>query len=66
MNSLLEQIECIKRELKIRKSVYPKWVMTVRMGQAIADKEIKIMQSVLDSLIGLDEKEFGLGLFKVV
>lgn len=51
---LRQQIDCIKRELNIRETFYPKWVAKQRMQQQQADYEIKAMNEVLRSLTHLD------------
>lgn len=48
--TLPEQIACVRREIALRKSAYPKWVESRRMGQAKADREIEAMEAVLDTL----------------
>ncbi len=51
------QIACIRRELALRKSAYPKWVTNGRMKPEAADHEIQCMQAVHDTLSALrDEK----------
>jgi hypothetical protein len=47
------QIVCIRRELAMRKRVYPKWAMTGRMKPEAADHEINCMQAVHDTLVSL-------------
>jgi hypothetical protein len=46
MISLEDQIRCAARELKIRQSVYPRWVRTRRMKQGTAEEEIARMAAV--------------------
>jgi hypothetical protein len=48
--TLAEQIMCVRRELAIRKSVYPQWVKSKRMKAEAADHEIACMQAVHDTL----------------
>jgi hypothetical protein len=48
-----QQIACLKRELAMRKNVYPKWVDSGRMKPEQAEQEIAAMQSVLDVFTGL-------------
>ena len=43
-----DKFDCARRELKIRKRVYPHWVNNGRMKQASADREIEIMQAIAD------------------
>lgn len=47
---LKEMIDCAKREVKCRYSVYPKLVKSGRMTQDEADKEIKLMYLIQLSL----------------
>lgn len=58
--TLDEQIKCVRREIAMRQSVYPKWVAAKRMKQQQADHEIAAMQSVLRTLesvkAGAEEK----------
>lgn len=51
--TLQAQITCIRRELAMRKNVYPKWVMSGRMKAEAADHEISCLQAVLDTLSAL-------------
>lgn len=51
--NLESQITCIRRELAIRKKVYPNWVLSRRMKPEEADHEIQCMQAVHDTLCGL-------------
>jgi hypothetical protein len=51
--TLEAQITCIRRELAMRKNVYPKWVMSGRMKPEAADHEISCMQAVHDTLTEL-------------
>ncbi len=50
MLSLAIQIECVKRELRMRRHVYPERVARGAMSQAKADQEIEAMASVLEKL----------------
>lgn len=47
MKSLAEQVACVKRELALRRNVYPGWVRNGKMTQAKADHEIECMADVL-------------------
>lgn len=42
-----EKMKEIKRELDMRKRVFPTWVLQGRISQAISDKRIKIMEEIL-------------------
>ncbi len=41
------QIACVKREIRLRERVYPRWIASGRMTQAKADHEIASMRAVL-------------------
>lgn len=38
--------DCIGRELRMRRRVYPAWVMNGRMSQIEADRQIAIMEAI--------------------
>ena len=46
----LEQIACVKREIAMRRRVYPRWVSTGRMKREAAEREIETMEEVLVTL----------------
>ena len=48
-----EQIACLKREIALRKNVYPKWVASKRMTQAKADSEIAAMTAALQTILSV-------------
>lgn len=39
--------EAIERELKLRRSVYPRRIADKKMTQALADKQIAVMEAIL-------------------
>jgi hypothetical protein len=47
---LIEQIQCVEREIALRRRVYPRHVSGGRMTQDFADKQIERMEAVLESL----------------
>jgi hypothetical protein len=49
--SMDDMIGCAKRELLMRKRVYPRWVADDRMTQEKADKEIAFMAAILEHLL---------------
>jgi hypothetical protein len=51
---LAEQIECVERELRYRRHVYPRRVAAKRMTQVSADRELERMEAVLATLKRLD------------
>lgn len=52
-----KQIAAVKREINMRKGVYPKLVANKRLSQEKADDEIATMQAVLKTLEELQAKE---------
>jgi hypothetical protein len=53
--TLDEQIRCVRRELALRKNVYPKWIESGRMKPEVADHEISCLKAVHDTLSRLQE-----------
>jgi hypothetical protein len=56
--TLREQLDCARRELALRKSVYPKWVRENRMTPTKAAHEIAAMEAIhatLEKVLMLDE-----------
>lgn len=51
--TLDDQIRCVRRELALRERCYPAWVRSNRMTQGVADRELLMMQAVLDTLLGM-------------
>lgn len=49
---IVDQIECVKREIRKREEVYPRLVSNGKMRQATADLEIARMRAVLATLEG--------------
>lgn len=54
--SLERQLRCVKREIKKRESVYPRWVEQGRMPKQQADDELEAMRAVLATLLELESK----------
>jgi hypothetical protein len=48
--SIEDQIACVEREIVMRRKVYPRWVGAKKMGKASADRELRAMEAVLDTL----------------
>jgi hypothetical protein len=48
--TLDEQVTCIRRELAMRRNVYPKFIANGRMTPEQADHEMQCMQAVLVTL----------------
>lgn len=55
--SLADQVACVRREIAMRKRVYPRWVEQSRMRQAQADAEILAMEAVLATVEAAAAKE---------
>ena len=47
---LKEMIDCVSREISLRFAVYPKRVREGKMEKETADREIKLMQMIKNSL----------------
>lgn len=54
---LVEQIKSVARELALRRNVYPLWIKSGRMKEKDATHELACMESILQTLKGLEEKE---------
>lgn len=54
--SLSEQIKCVEREIEMRKRVYPRLVISHKMTQGQADKELNLMKAVYQTLIVVSQK----------
>jgi hypothetical protein len=50
MKTITEQIASAKRELALRRNVYPGWVAKERMKQETADHEIACMEAIVATL----------------
>lgn len=48
--TLADEIECLKREIRMREQVYPRWVSNGKMKPDKAEREIAVMKSALESL----------------
>jgi hypothetical protein len=55
--SLNLQIEVVEREIKMRESVYPRWVRSGKMRSGVADYELDGMRHVLLTLQWLEKNE---------
>lgn len=54
--TLARQIQCVAREIALRRAVYPKFIASGRMKQDRADDEIATMEAVIETLKGLEKK----------
>jgi len=50
MVPLSEQISCVRRELRLRQQVYPRFVQEKKLTQEWADYQLTCMQAVLMTL----------------
>lgn len=55
--SYQEQVRCVERELTLRRRNYPRWVAGAVITQAQADREIRAMQAVLETVRDAAKKE---------
>lgn len=60
--TIAEQIDCIERELRFRRQVYPRRVAEQKMSQQLADRQIELMEAVRATLerIGREQQELAL------
>lgn len=45
------KIDCLKRELSMRRSVYPKRVLQGRLDAKTADEEIAVLEAILEDYV---------------
>lgn len=58
MIPLTEQLACAKRELALRRAVYPGWLKSGKLTPDAAKKELARMHAIvetLDKMVGLEE-----------
>ncbi|HEX20689.1 MAG TPA: hypothetical protein ENG78_07720 [Acidiferrobacteraceae bacterium] len=48
--TVLEQIACAEREVAMRKRAYPRFVENGNIRQDKADREIEVMESIVETL----------------
>ena len=56
--SITDQLACARRELALRRQVYPVWVKSGKLTSNAAETELERMQAIvetLDKLLGLEE-----------
>ena len=51
--TITAQLAAAKRELAMRRRVYPRWIAQQRMSEATAHHEIACMQAIVDTLEAL-------------
>lgn len=57
MKPLSDQLACARRELALRRSVYPKWIDSGRLSRDKAAHEIECMESIVASIEKLKHLE---------
>jgi hypothetical protein len=57
--SIIDLVECAKRELALRQRVYPKWVASGRLDARKADHEIECMKAIVSRLEKIRDDETG-------
>ena len=57
MHTIEELHKCAKRELGMRRGVYPRWVASGKMKETAAAKEIELMEAITAHFAQLLEKE---------
>lgn len=57
--SLVEQIACVEREIKLRERVYPRRIAARQMSKDLADRELERMRAVLATLHDLERGDRG-------
>jgi hypothetical protein len=55
--SLEEQLAEARREVKLRRRVYGRWVEQNKMDRRLADERIGLMEDIVTSLEGLAQAE---------
>lgn len=56
MKTLTDQIASARRELSMRRRVYPGWVERKKMSQHAADHEIACMEAIIETLEATHEQ----------
>jgi len=51
--TLETQLACIRREIRMRENVYPRWIETGKMTANKANAELAAMRAVLETLVEL-------------
>lgn len=52
-----DMLACVRREIGMRKRVYPRWVEQSKMTAASADREIEVMEAVHTHLLAEKERQ---------
>lgn len=53
----LEKLNCARRELEMRKRVYPRWVAEGKMTQAFCNHEMRVMAAIIEDYEKLEVAE---------
>lgn len=48
---LVDQVECVRREIKMREHIYPVWVANGTLHQSVANIQLAEMKAVLATLL---------------
>jgi hypothetical protein len=48
MITVKDKLKCVERELEYRKRVYPRLIAGHKMSQAVADRELRLMDSIVE------------------
>lgn len=56
-HTLDQQLQCVHREIEMRRRVYPAWVRNGRMKEDKADYEIACMESVYETVRSLRQRQ---------
>lgn len=57
--TLEQQIACARREVALRRNVYPKWIAKGRLSKEKAEQEIATMDAIVFTLRQLEEQRAG-------
>jgi len=63
MIPLTEQLAEARRELALRRKVYPAWVKSGRLDMATAHYQLQAMEAIVKTLMRLDAEQRQLSLF---
>lgn len=55
--ALDDLIACARRELEMRRRVYPRWVSAGKMAADKANRELMLMETIVGTLLNLKEKD---------
>lgn len=52
-----EQLDCVERELRLRKKLYPRRIIDGRLTPYAADQELRRMAAVVETIRALAQRE---------